>query len=224
MILKIISLIIIFSNFIRPGVAEFCFFEICVWKREIKPEVKREKTYTEIFFSFFRYLIDYISSFHQELIFIRITLVLSTIGIATIIILLMRAIRGRHRTQTDDRPGKNISSTSQGSVATEFNINNTLRLESNAQTCLRGDNRSTMKRPNEFNRRTDVETWLLQLEIYLEKCCEKKDWFDVTLSHVNATCLKDLPGIGELRNKPDNYQMLREFLQKKICKKDRRSW
>ena len=41
----------------------------------------------------------------------------------------------------------------------------------------------------------------------------------MTVSHVNAKCLKDLPGIGELRNKPENYKMLREFLQKNMQKR-----
>ena len=64
-----------------------------------------------------------------------------------------------------------------------------------------------MKRPNEFSERVEVETLLIQLKIYLEKCVDKRDWFDVTLSHINVNCLKDLT-IAEFRNKQNNYQLL----------------
>ena len=137
-------------------------------------------------------------------------------GITTIVVLLIRLIRGRHRTQNNAR--KDRSSSSQSSLATEVNINNTLRVESNPQACIRGDSLATMKKPNEFNERIDVETWLVQLEIYLEKCVDKGDWFDVTLSHINVNCLKDLT-IAELRCKQNNYQLLKEFLVNKYASK-----
>ena len=75
-----------------------------------------------------------------------------------------------------------------------------------------------MKRPNEFSEKVDVETWVIQLEIYLEKCVDRREWFDVTLSHINANCLKDLT-IAELRYKQNNYQLLKEFLVKKYTSK-----
>ena len=86
-------------------------------------------------------------------------------------------------------------------MAAEVNIRNTLRVESSPQTHVRGDNRTTMKRPNKFSEKVDVESWLVQLEVYLEKCVDKSEWFDVTLFHINVNCLKDF-NIAESRNKP----------------------
>ena len=207
MIGKTIFSIMVFFKIIDPVQAEICFFDFCVGKREVKIEVKREETYAEKIFSFFRYFVEYISSYQQELLFIRVSLILSTIGIVTIIVLLSKLIRGRHRTQNNARSGQDSTTSNQGSLATEVNISNTLRVESGQQAYLRGDNLATMKKPNEFNEKIDVETWLVQIEIYLEKCVDRREWFDVTLSHINVNCLKDLT-IAELRYKQNNYQLL----------------
>ena len=75
-----------------------------------------------------------------------------------------------------------------------------------------------MKRPNEFSERVDVDTWLVQLEVYLEKCVDKSEWFDVTLSHINVNCLKDFH-IAESRTNPNNYQLIKEFLLSKYSAK-----
>ena len=101
-------------------------------------------------------------------------IVLSLIGTITIIVLLNKVIKGRHRTQRNGWPAKDWASTNQGSLAAEVNIRNTLRAESSPQAHVRGGNRTTIKRPNEFNERVDVETWLVQLEVYLEEICRQE--------------------------------------------------
>ena len=75
-----------------------------------------------------------------------------------------------------------------------------------------------MKRTNEFNERVNIETRLVQLEVYLEKCVDKIEWFDVTLSHINVNCLKDF-NIAESRSNPNNYQLIKEFLLSKYSAK-----
>ena len=80
--------------------------------------------------------------------------------------LLNRLIKGRHRTQSNGWPAKDCSSSNQGSLAAEVNNTNTLRVESSPQTCVRGNSLTTMKKPNLFNEKIHVETWLVQLEIY----------------------------------------------------------
>ena len=77
-----------------------------------------------------------------------------------------------------------------------------------------------MKRPNEFSERVDVETWLVRLEVYLEKCVDKSEWFDVTLSHINVNCLKDF-NIAESRINPNSYQLIKELLLSKYSAKIR---
>ena len=78
----------------------------------------------------------------------------------------MRITRLRQREQNNDRSGHDSSDSNQGSFATGFNNNITLLFESNPQICVRGDSLATIKKPNEFNEKIDVETWLVQLEIY----------------------------------------------------------
>ena len=75
-----------------------------------------------------------------------------------------------------------------------------------------------MKPPNEFSERVDVDTWLVQLEVYLEKCVDKSEWFDVTLSHINVNCLKDF-NIAESRINPNSYQLIKELLRSKYWAK-----
>ena len=177
---KIIFSIIFWFKFIMPGHAELCFFNFCVGKRE--------ETTFKFFFRYLNECVLFIGSYQKDLYVPKTMIVLSLIGTITIIVLLNRFIKGRHRTQRNDWPAKDCGNTNQGSLAAEVNIRNTLRVESSPQTHVRGDNRTTMKRPNEFNERVDVETWLVQLEVYLEKCVDKSEWFDVTLSHINVNC------------------------------------
>ena len=98
----------------------------------------------------------------------------------------------------------------------KVNIRNTLRVESSPQTCVRG--RTMMKRQNEFSERIDVKTWLVQLEVFLEKCVDKNKWFDLTLSHINVNCLKDF-NIAQSRHNPNNYQLIKYFLISKYSVK-----
>ena len=192
------------------GHAELCFFNFWFGKGE--------ETTFEKFFRYINEFVMYIGSYQKDLYVLKTMIVLSLIGTITIIILLNKVIKGRHRTQRNDWPAKDCANTNQGSLAAEVNISNTLRVESSPQTCVRGDNRTTMKRPNEFNERIDVETWLVQLEVYLEKCVDKKEWFDVTLSHINVNCLKDF-NIAESRNNTNNYQLIKDFLVSKYSAK-----
>ena len=98
----------------------------------------------------------YVGSYQKKIYVLKTMIVLSLIGTIKIIVLLNRLIKGRHRTQSNGWPAKDFTSTNQGSLAAEVNISNTLRVESSPQTCERGDNRTTMKRPNEFSERIDV--------------------------------------------------------------------
>ena len=91
---RIIFSIIFLFKFILPVHAEFCFFNLCIGKRE------------EIFFeNYFRYLNDgvlFIGSYQKDLYVLKTMIVLSLIGTITIIVLLFKLIKGMHRTQTND--------------------------------------------------------------------------------------------------------------------------
>ena len=115
-------------KFIMPGHAELCFFNFCVGKRE--------ETNMEKFFRYVNECVLFIGSYQKDLYALKTMILLSLIGTVTIIVLLNRFIKGRHRTQRNDWPAKDCANTNQGSLAAEVNISNTLRVES-ADMCTR---------------------------------------------------------------------------------------
>ena len=106
-------------------------------------------------------------------------------------------------------------------MATEVNVNNTVRFEPDTPSHLRHRNRATINYPSMFTDATNFSIWLTQLEIYLENCCNKEKWFETVLSYISPASLSELYDIDELRKKPDNYASLKEFLKKKYSRKEK---
>ena len=92
-------------------------------------------------------------------------IILSMIGIMTIIVLLILAIKEMHRTQIINRPAKGCSNTNQDFLTAEVNINQNMRFKSNEYNRPQSYYQEIMKRPSIFSEKTYVEAWMVQLEI-----------------------------------------------------------
>ena len=114
---RIIFSVVLLFKFIMLGHADLCFFNHCVGKRE--------ETNFEIFFRYLNECVLFIGSYQKDLYVLKTMIVLSLIGTITIIVLLNRVIKGRHRTQRNDWSEKDFANTNQGSMAAEVNIRNT---------------------------------------------------------------------------------------------------
>ena len=119
---RIIFSIMFMFKFIMPRHAELSFFNFCVGKRE--------ETIFEIFFRYLNECVLFIGSYQKDLYFLKKMIVLSMIGITTIIVLLIQAIREMHRKQINNRPAKGCSNTNQDSLLAKVNINHHMRVKS----------------------------------------------------------------------------------------------
>ena len=95
---RIIFSVVLLFKFIMLGHADLCFFNHCVGKRE--------ETNFEIFFRYLNECVLFIGSYQKELYFLKTMIVLSMIGIITIIVILIQAIKEMHRTQINNWPAK----------------------------------------------------------------------------------------------------------------------
>ena len=123
MISKIFFSIVCFLKFILPGHAELCFLNFCV--------CKREETYFEKVLRLVNDFFIDIGTFFREIYVILTLLVLSTIGIGTFLILLIKIIKWMLHAQ--DSHQLNKSPVNKNQVALDF-VNRSQILNSQSST------------------------------------------------------------------------------------------
>ena len=208
----------------QSGDAAWCIWDYCMGKRAIKPPkvTVNDFSWREIAYAVCAMFGEYLRSIGHRVYEIESITALEFFGLAAILYVIYTFIKGRHRTHKDnqklDQAQQNKIATP---MATEVNVNNTVRFEPDTPPHLRHNNRATINNPSTFNDSTNFTIWLTQLEIYLENCCDKSKWFETALSYINPASLSDLHNINEIRNKADNYTQLTEFLRKKYSQKEK---
>lgn len=126
------------------------------------------------------------------------------ISIITVLILVFKFFKkGRHST-----PNSNSHN---------FNVYNTMQLDSSRNNSTvqstSGSNmvNKSIKVPDMFREGMDLNSWLIQLEIYL-RCFDKSEWVEIAISYIESKVLRRVRNLNDIIQKKVSFDEFKSIL------------
>ena len=141
----------------------------------------------------------------------------------TILVLAYKLTKGRPLTfiQTTN-PQTSLSNTATTAATQQASVNivNAMHYPNTKQPARieLGDPTPVLERPQRFTGATDVQNWLMALEVYLGQF-KKKHWAKATINLIDLNALKQISDINKfIRDEVDGYKNLKAEILKKFVK------
>ena len=141
-----------------------------------------------------------------------ITNMMLTINALVMIIIMygvIRIIRGRHRTRSENAETTNNCNP----TATLIHLNNTLQ----CRACTPNSHSNTKNveiprtKPSDYTGKSDLATWLMKLELYLETW-PRDVWVNIAIQCIQEDCLKHIVDLDKLRKEEDGYEKFKNAM------------